>query len=143
MFLFKSDDHLIVSGRNGSIYAPASNPIVFAKVPELVHAPRRMILDGEYIPKEGLHFFDLLQIDDRDMTPLPLFRRKEMLREAIVDSGLETPYILAETSAEIQRFTEEVFARGGEGIVVKNPNSFYGEPNSWIRSSALIRSTAS
>ena len=133
VFLFKSGDHLLVSGRNGSVYAPASNPTVFAKVPELVHAPKRMILDGEYIPRDGLHFFDLLQIDDRDLTPLPLFRRKEMLHRVIEDSGLETPFILAEAQEDIQKFAEEVIANGGEGIIVKNPNSFYGELDSWIK----------
>jgi ATP-dependent DNA ligase len=133
VFLFKSGEHLVVSGRVGSIYTPAVNPTVFAKVPELVRAPKRMILDGEYVSKDGLHFFDLLQIDDRDMRPLPLYRRKEMLHEVISDSGLESPVTWAETPEEIQKFAEETISKGSEGIVVKNPISFYGQTHSWTK----------
>jgi ATP-dependent DNA ligase len=133
VFFFKSGDHLVVSGRLGTIFSPASSPAVFSKVPELVHAPKRMILDGEYLAKEGLHLFDLLQIDDRDLKPLPLLRRKEMLSKILVDSGLEVPYVWAETAEEIQRYSQETISRGGEGIIVKNPHSFYRQPDSWLK----------
>lgn len=137
VFLFKSNEHLVVSGRIGIIYTPASHPTVFSKVPELVHAPRRMILDGEYVSKDGLHFFDILQIDDRDLRPLPLYRRKEMLGQVIGGSGIETPFVWAESPQGIQKFVQDEKSR--EGIVVKNPVSFYGQPNSWLK---LNRSNA-
>jgi len=133
VFLFKSGDHLVISGRRGNIYSPGSNPAVFAKIPELIHAPRRMILDGEYLSKEGLHLFDVLQVDDRDMRPLPLYRRKEILGQIIANSGLEAPFIWAETPEEIQNYVEETTAKRMEGIIVKNPASFYGQPDSWIK----------
>jgi len=133
VFLFKSGDHLIISGRHGNIYSPVSSPAVFTKIPELVHASRKMILDGEYLSKEGLHLFDVLRVDDRDMRPLPLYRRKEILGQLIADSGLETPFILAETPEEIQKYAQESMAKGYEGIVVKNPASFYGQEDSWVK----------
>jgi ATP-dependent DNA ligase len=133
VFLFKSGEHLVISGRRGNIYSPASHPTVFAKVPELIHAPGRMILDGEYLSKEGLHLFDVLQVDDRDMRPLPLYRRKEILGQLITNSGLEGSFIWAETPTEIQNYADETAAKGVEGIIVKNPASFYGQPDSWIK----------
>ena len=133
VFFFKSGDRLVISGGSGSIYTPASTPAVFSKVPELVGAPNRLILDGEYVPKEGLHLFDLLQIDDRDLGPLPLYRRKEMLHELIADSGMETDFIWVDSREEIQKFADEITSRGGDGILVKNPQSFYGQSNSWGR----------
>jgi ATP-dependent DNA ligase len=133
VFLFKSGENLVVSGRLGNIYSPKANPTVFAKVPELIHAPKRMILDGEYVSKEGLHLFDILQLDDRDMRPLPLYRRKEILAQVIEGAGLEAPFIWAESSEGIEKYTTEVVAKGLEGIVVKNPTSFYGQPDAWVR----------
>jgi ATP-dependent DNA ligase len=133
VFLFKSGDHLIISGRHGNIYSPASSPGVFTKIPELIHAPRRMILDGEYLSKEGLHLFDVLRVDDRDMRPLPLYRRKEILEQLIANSGLETPFVWAETPEEIQKYAQESMTKGFEGIIVKNPASFYGQQDSWIK----------
>jgi ATP-dependent DNA ligase len=133
VFLFKSGDHLIISGRRGNIYSPRSSPAVFTKIPELIHAPQRMILDGEYLSKEGLHLFDVLRVDDRDMKPLPLYRRKEILGQLIADSGLETPSFLAETPEEIQKYAQESMAKGLEGIIVKNPASFYGQHDSWVK----------
>lgn len=67
------------------------------------------------------------------MRPLPLYRRKEILHDLIAESGLETPTFWAEKSEEITEFAKETVAKGVEGILVKNPNSYYGEPNSWIR----------
>lgn len=134
VFFFKSGDHLVISGKIGNIYTPAVNPVVFSKIPELVHAPRRFILDGEYVSKEGLHLFDVLQIEDRDIRPLPLYRRKEILHELIADSGLETPTCWADTEEEITKYAGESIGKEiSDGILVKNPNSYYGEPNSWVR----------
>ncbi len=133
VFLFKSGDHLIISGRHGNIYSPATTPAVFTKIPELIHAPRRMILDGEYLSKGGLHLFDVLRVDDRDMKPLPLYRRKEILGALIANSELETPFFLAETPEEIHKYAQESTTKGFEGIVVKNPASFYGQQDSWVK----------
>jgi len=133
VFLFKSGEHLVLAGKIGSVFTPAVNPTVFSKVPELIHAPNRLILDGEYVAKQGLHFFDILQIDDRDMKPLPLYRRKEILHQIILDSGLETSYIWAETEEDIHRYAREKISAGAEGIMLKSRNSFYGEQGAWTK----------
>jgi ATP-dependent DNA ligase len=131
--LFKSGDHLVVATKRGGIYTPDANPLVFAKFPELLHAPHRMILDGEYVRRDGLHFFDVLQVDDRDVRILPLEKRKEIVHEILAETGLETPTFSAHSIDEIRKFRDDVFAKGGAGVFVKNPSSRYGESGAWLR----------
>ncbi|MGI0079359.1 MAG: RNA ligase family protein [Nitrososphaerales archaeon] len=133
VFLFKSKDRLVLSSKHGAVYTPAGNPNVFAKVPEFTHAPNRMILDGEYVSHEGIYLFDVIQIDNRDVRPLILEERNKILHEILEGTGLEVEMIHARTMDEILKFKEEVIARGGEGVVVKNPLSQYGAPNSWLK----------
>ncbi len=135
VFLFKSGDKLVLSSKHGGIYTPKGTPHVFARVPEFLHAPNRMILDGEYVAREskGLFLFDVLQVDDRDLRPKPLTERKKVLREILKGTGLEVPYKLAKTSDKIMALRNEMVRKGGEGIVVKNPQSSYGERNSWLK----------
>jgi len=132
VFLFKSGDNLVVSGKMGGVYTPSSTPAVFSKFPELVHAPKRMILDGEYVSKDGMHIFDVLHFEDRDLRPLPLYRRKEILHQILAGNEIETHFITAESAEEIDRYREEILSKGGEGIIAKNPMSFYGESDSWL-----------
>ena len=132
-FLFKSGDKLVASSKHGGVYTPKGSPKFFARVPEFTHAPHRMILDGEYLAKEGLFLFDILQVDDRDVRPRPLAERKQILREILHDTGLEVPFRVARTLEDINGFMEETVRRGGEGLIVKNPASKYGEANSWLK----------
>ena len=135
VFLFKSGDKLILSSKHGGIYTPKSAPHVFSRVPEFLHAPNRMILDGEYVAREskGVFLFDVLQVDDRDLRSKPLTERKKILREILKGTGLEVPHTLARTSAKIMELRNKMVEKGGEGIVVKNPESSYGQPKSWLK----------
>ncbi len=133
VFLFKSGEKLVLSSKHGGIYTPRGNPKVFAKVTEFVHAPHRMILDGEYVSSEGLFLFDVLQVDDRDVRPLPLNERKKILNEILRGTDLEVAFRVAKTSREILRFKEDLVRKGGEGLIVKNPTSTYGQLNSWLK----------
>jgi ATP-dependent DNA ligase len=142
VFLFKSGEKLVLSSKHGGIYTPRGTPKVFSKVPEFLHAPYRMILDGEYVAREGkggaatgggLFFFDVIQVDDRDIRPKSLTERKEVLREILEGTGLEVPYKLAGTAQEIIAIKDEAIEDGAEGIVVKNPAAGYGQPRSWLK----------
>jgi ATP-dependent DNA ligase len=108
---------------------------VFSRIPEFTHAPDRMILDGEYVAREakGVFLFDVIQVDDRDIRPKPLLERKEILKEIIRGTGLEVDYTLARTAARITELRDEAVRAGGEGVMVKNPHSSYGEPGSWLK----------
>jgi len=135
VFLFKSGDKLVLSSKHGGIYTPKGTPQVFSRIPEFLHAPNRMILDGEYVAKEakGLFLFDVLQVDNRDLRPKPLVERKIVLREILKGTGLEVPYTLARTAEKIMALRDLSVKEGREGIVVKNPQSSYGQPNSWLK----------
>ncbi len=133
VFLFKSGDQLVLSSKHGGIYTPRGNPRVFAKVPEFLHAPHRMILDGEYVAHEGLFLFDVLRVDDRDVRSSILTERKKILGEILRGTNLEVPFKFAKSSEEITSSMEEIVAEGGEGVIVKNPASMYGQLNSWLK----------
>jgi ATP-dependent DNA ligase len=106
---------------------------VFTYVTEFVHAPHRMILDGEYVSDEGLFFFDILQVDDRDVRSTPLRERKKILGEILAGTRLEVKSRVAKTSGEIVRLKEQEVRKGGEGLMVKNPESTYGQRNAWLK----------
>jgi ATP-dependent DNA ligase len=133
VFLFKSGDKLVVSSKQGGVYTPKGNPNFFAKVPEFLHAPNRMILDGEYVAHDGLYLFDVIQIDDRDVRSLPLTERAKILREILHDTGLEVEARQANSGEKILKIKDEYVSKGAEGIIVKNPLSRYGQPNSWLK----------
>jgi bifunctional non-homologous end joining protein LigD len=94
-----------------------------------------MILDGEYVAREakGLFLFDVIQVDDRDLRSKPLLERKKVLREILKGTGLEVPYTLARTAEKVMALRDESVKEKREGIVVKNPQSRYGQPNSWLK----------
>jgi ATP-dependent DNA ligase len=134
VFLFKSGDKLVISSKHGAIYTPQSSPKVFATVPEFLHAPHQMILDGEYVAKKArVSFFDVLQVDDRELRPLPLTERRKVLHEILEGTGLEVPYRLARSVEEIQALKERYVREGFEGVVAKNPQSSHGQPGSWLK----------
>jgi len=135
VFLFKSGEKLVLSSKHGGIYTPNSTPQVFSRVPEFTHAPNRMILDGEYVAKEakGLFLFDVLQIDNRDVRGKPLTERKKILREILKGTGLEVKYTLARNAQKIMELRDATVKEGREGVMVKNPSSTYGQPNSWLK----------
>jgi ATP-dependent DNA ligase len=133
VFLFKSGSSLVISGKLGSVFTPKANPLAFAKVPEFTHAPNRMILDGEYVSHDGLHLFDVLQVDDRDLRSLILEERRKILDEILKGTGLEVNIFRANSISEIQQLKEEFVSKGFEGILVKNPLSRYGQSNSWLK----------
>ena len=133
VFLFKSGEKIVISSKNGGIYTPKGNPKVFSTVPEFTHAPHRMILDGEYVSTGRLHFFDVLQVDDKDVRTLVLAKRKEILSEILAGTNLETEIKNATSVEEIQSFMSAIVSSGGEGVICKNPISTYGQTNSWLK----------
>jgi ATP-dependent DNA ligase len=135
VFLFKSGDKLVASSKHGGIYTPKSAPQFFSRVPEFTHAPDRMILDGEYVAKEakGLFLFDVIQVDNRDLRQKPLVERKKVLKEILKGTEMEVSYTLAKTAEKIVELRDATVRQGREGVMVKNPQSTYGQPNSWLK----------
>jgi len=137
VFVFKSNDKILLATRHGGIYSESTHPMLFKKI-DILRAPeipQKVIFDGEYVAPDELHIFDLLRIDDRDLTSQVLLERKKILSELLSGprKSLELPSVLANSYQEIQDFKKSEISKGGEGIIVKNPSSVYGQRNSWLK----------
>ena len=77
--------------------------------------------------------FDLLAVDDFDVRPLPLAKRKELLRKLLPQAGLIR--FLDHFEGEGEVLYEQVQKLGLEGIVAKRADSPYraGRSSSWIK----------
>ena len=77
--------------------------------------------------------FDLLAFEDFDVRPLPLVRRKELLKDVVPALGILRYLDHIETEGEA--FLEQVTAMGLEGIVAKKSMSRYrgGRSGDWLK----------
>ena len=77
--------------------------------------------------------FDLLAFEDFDVRPLPLLRRKELLKDVV--PALGALRYLDHIEREGEAFLEQVTAMGLEGIVAKKSDSPYGKGRSdkWLK----------
>jgi len=77
--------------------------------------------------------FDLLGFEDFDVRPLPLVRRKELLKDVVPALGILRYLDHIETEGEA--FLEQVTAMGLEGIVAKKSASPYrsGRSGDWLK----------
>jgi bifunctional non-homologous end joining protein LigD len=77
--------------------------------------------------------FDLIAFEDFDVRPLPLARRKELLKDVV--PGLGAVRYLDHIEREGEAFLEQVTAMGLEGIVAKKADSPYrkGRSPDWLK----------
>jgi len=77
--------------------------------------------------------FDLLAFEDFDVRPVPLLRRKELLKDVVPALGIVRYLDHIETEGEA--FLEQVTAMGLEGIVAKKATSRYrgGRSGDWLK----------
>jgi bifunctional non-homologous end joining protein LigD len=77
--------------------------------------------------------FDLIAFEDFDVRPLPLVRRKELLKDVVPALGILRYLDHIETEGE--EFLEQVTAMGLEGIVAKKCDSPYrkGRSDKWLK----------
>ena len=77
--------------------------------------------------------FDLLAFEDFDVRPLPLVRRKELLKDVVPALGILR--YLDHIESEGEAFLAQVTAMGLEGIVAKKANSPYrrGRSKDWLK----------
>ena len=77
--------------------------------------------------------FDLLAFEDFDLRPLPLVRRKELLRDVV--PALGAVRYLDHIEGEGEAFLEQVKAMGLEGIVAKKADCAYrkGRSPHWLK----------
>lgn len=138
----------------------AAFPTVAAAVARL--PVRRAVLDGEVAAvqpdgrtsfqalqnaRDGQHIayfvFDLLALDDHDLTPLPLEQRKARL-EQLVTSARRKPGVIrysAHVAGSGRAFLELACQRGLEGIISKRRDQPYlpGRGSTWQKTKCLLR----
>jgi ATP-dependent DNA ligase len=136
VFLFKSGGKILLATRYARIYSENSHPALFQKLKILnsTDLSERLILDGEYIAPDQMKLFDVLRIEDRDVTELPLYERKALLAELLSrfpDFLVAT--VEVKSYEEILQYKQDMIEKGEEGILVKNPSSKYGEKNAWLK----------
>jgi DNA ligase D-like protein (predicted ligase) len=111
-----------------------------------------VVLDGEVVAFEGAqtsfarlqqrgerpapvfyYVFDVLHLDGRDLTPLPLRERKARLREAV--SYVDPLRFTTHRNGDGEAFYEEACAKGWEGLIAKRADSPYtpGRSRDWLK----------
>ena len=81
------------------------------------------------------YVFDLIQLDGKDLTALPLTKRKAMAK-MLLSHAPDTIRFSASITAESDRILAEMKARGLEGVIAKRKNSKYeiGRRNgAWVK----------
>ena len=79
------------------------------------------------------YVFDVLRLDGRDLTPLPLRERKARLREAV--TYVDPLRFTTHRNGDGEAFYEEACAKGWEGLIAKRADSPYtpGRSRDWLK----------
>ncbi|MEX2153660.1 MAG: hypothetical protein WD825_10000 [Gemmatimonadaceae bacterium] len=111
---------------------PQHNPTIAAAIAAL--PVRDVILDGEVNwrgeRKAGYHVFDILWLDGRDVTRLPLEERRKLLRKL----PLRAPMKRVAELDDLEPW-ERACAEGWEGVIAKRRDSLYEHRRSphWLK----------
>ncbi|HYG21684.1 MAG TPA: non-homologous end-joining DNA ligase [Verrucomicrobiae bacterium] len=81
-------------------------------------------MPGEPRPPIFYYVFDVLQLDGKDLTALPLLKRKAMVETLLADAP-DTLRFSAGIPAQSERVLNEMKARGLEGLIAKQRDSKY------------------
>ena len=104
----------------------------FARLQGRIH-----ITDSRRARRTGIavfcYLFDLLVLDDADLTRLPLRARKQVLRQAFVFDDPLRFSVHRDTDGEA--FYEEACRHGWEGLIAKRADSVYtsGRTRDWLK----------
>ncbi len=138
IFERKFDGIRLLAFRNGSDVRLLSRnrlPQHYPSVAEAVAAlpVRQVILDGEATwggRAEGYHVFDILWLDGRDVTTLPLEERRALLQGLPLRPPLRRVALVEEP-----RPWERACREGWEGVIAKRRGSFYEHRRSphWLK----------
>lgn len=136
-------EEAIVEGECVAVDADTGDMLAFQ---ELMH--RRRKYDIEEKVKEfpaNIYLFDALLIEGEDITNLPLEKRRNILKESIVEgNGFKMSHaIVSENTKDIESFFESAIQDGCEGLVLKGENTIYqagARGWSWIKLKRIFQS---
>jgi len=128
LLAYKKGSDVQLFSRN---HLPQNLPAVQRAVERLPH--QELILDGEITWRGGkveYHVFDIMWIDGRNVTTLPLEERRELLARLPFEEPL-THVVLIEESSPWERAQKE----GWEGVIAKRRGSIYEHRRSkqWLK----------
>lgn len=137
-FFFKSKNAMCLATKHNGTYTSKMFPELFAKFGMTRFQAVYVTLDGEFMPPDRYYAFDILSANMIDYKLRPLWIRKQLLTKALGCEGNNTsefllPYKTLHSEAEIIAYRQEAINFGYEGIMVKNPMSYYGQANSWLK----------
>ena len=114
---------------------PQNIPALARAIAKLPH--RDLILDGEidWHGPSAYHVFDILWIDGRDTTKLPLEERQALLKDLPLSPPLHRVTALKDSDGTGERPWERAQREGWEGVIAKRRGSIYEtrrSPN-WLK----------
>ena len=114
---------------------PQNIPALARAIAKLPH--RELILDGEidWQGPSAYHVFDILWVDGRDTTKLPLEERQALLRKLPLTPPLHRVTALREAGDTDEKPWERAQREGWEGVIAKRRGSIY-EPRrspNWLK----------
>jgi bifunctional non-homologous end joining protein LigD len=94
------------------------------------------ILSGDAKGQLQYYVFDLVYLDGKDLTPLPLLERKKKLKSLLLDGETGSAIFYSEHFAEgNEKFLQKLCAMHFEGVVSKRADAPYisGRGKSWLK----------
>jgi bifunctional non-homologous end joining protein LigD len=141
VFERKFDGIRLLAYKNGQDVGLFSRNRLPQNIPSVVQAikslpVRDLILDGEITwegGKTSYHVFDVMWLDGRDVTLLPLNERRELLLELPLVKPLERVAVLDELDGLLP--WERAQQEGWEGVIAKRRDSIYEHRRSphWLK----------
>lgn len=98
---------------------------------------RMQLSDPDAARRSGIavffYLFDLLRVDGRDVTGLPLRERKQLLRDSLAFKG--PVRFMPHRNADGERLYREACRKGLEGLIAKRADSRYvhGRSRDWLK----------
>jgi bifunctional non-homologous end joining protein LigD len=114
---------------------PQNIPALAKAIAKLPH--RELILDGEidWHGPTAYHVFDILWMDGRDVTKLPIEERQALLKKLPIERPLHRVTALRDSSDSGETPWERAQREGWEGVIAKRRGSLY-EPRrspNWLK----------
>jgi ATP-dependent DNA ligase len=128
LLAYKNGNDVQLFSRN---HLPQNLPAVQKAIEHLPHD--QLILDGEITWRDGkvaYHVFDIMWIDGRNVTTLPLEERRELLAQLPLEKPLEPVSVIDDPSP-----WERAQREGWEGVIAKRYGSIYEHRRSkqWLK----------
>ena len=128
LLAYKKGNDVQLFSRN---HLPQNLPAIEKAIQRLPHG--ELILDGEITwpgGKSAYHIFDIMWVDGRNVTTLPLEERRELLAELPLQEPLHRVSVIADSSP-----WERAEKEGWEGVIAKRRGSIYEHRRSkqWLK----------